>query len=66
MRETARASILSLPGQGGSNRSTVYSRVGSEESSTPMIQHATTKTSGLRQYISDDGSIYDEGVMMQG
>ncbi|KAF9222537.1 hypothetical protein BS17DRAFT_783008 [Gyrodon lividus] len=64
MRETARTSILSLPGQ-GSNRSTVYSRVGSEESSAPMIQHTATKASGLRQYISDDGSVYDEGITMQ-
>ncbi|KIJ67911.1 hypothetical protein HYDPIDRAFT_173663 [Hydnomerulius pinastri MD-312] len=65
MRETARASILSLPGQGNSNRSTMYSRAASEESSTPMMQHSATKASGLRQYISDDGSVYDEGITMQ-
>jgi len=62
MQETARASVLSVPG-GGSNRSTMHSRAGSEESSTPMIQHGTTKASGLRQYISDDR--YDEGTTMQ-
>ncbi|KAF9244915.1 hypothetical protein BU15DRAFT_85758 [Melanogaster broomeanus] len=59
-----RASILSVPG-GNSNRSTIHSRVGSEESGAPMMQHTTARASGLRQYIADDGSVYDEGIMMQ-
>ncbi|KAG1898016.1 uncharacterized protein F5891DRAFT_956275 [Suillus fuscotomentosus] len=67
MKEIARTSILSLPGgTGNSNRSTVCSRAGSEESFTPMVQHSVHKSSGLRQqYLSDDnGSAYDE-MMMQ-
>ncbi|KAH7888578.1 hypothetical protein F5I97DRAFT_717186 [Phlebopus sp. FC_14] len=64
MRETARTSILSLPGQGDSNRSTMYSRTGSEESSVPMLQHAATRASGLRQYILEDGS--DDGNAVHG
>ncbi|KAG1815923.1 uncharacterized protein BJ212DRAFT_1447001 [Suillus subaureus] len=60
MKEIARTSILSL-GNGNSNRSTVCSRAGSEESSTPMIQHSVHKSSGLRQQcLSDDnGREYD-------
>ncbi|KIK37175.1 hypothetical protein CY34DRAFT_93215 [Suillus luteus UH-Slu-Lm8-n1] len=71
MKEIARNSILSLPGgngvgNGNSNRSTVCSRAGSEESSTPMIQYSVHKSSGLRQQcLSDDcGSAYDD-IMMQ-
>ncbi|KAH7912394.1 hypothetical protein BJ138DRAFT_1004503 [Hygrophoropsis aurantiaca] len=67
MRETARASILSLPGQGNSNRSTMYSRANSEESATPILQqHSVNKASGLRQHFSDGGSLYDEGIVMPG
>eukprot|EP00919_Chromeraceae_sp_WS-2016_P066796 GHVR01158002.1.p1 GENE.GHVR01158002.1~~GHVR01158002.1.p1 ORF type:complete len:214 (+),score=11.66 GHVR01158002.1:286-927(+) len=66
MRETARASILSLPGQGNSNRSTMYSRANSEESAAPILQHSVNKASGLRQHFSDEGSLYDEGIVMQG
>ncbi|KAG2148493.1 hypothetical protein BD769DRAFT_1412501 [Suillus cothurnatus] len=59
MKEIARTSILSL-GNGNSNRSTVCSRAGSEES-TPMIQYSVHKSSGLRQQcLSDDnGNAYD-------
>lgn len=73
LKEIARNSILSLPGGNGvgngnsnSNRSTVCSRAGSEESSTPMIQYSVHKSSGLRQQcLSDDcGSAYDD-IMMQ-
>ena len=68
MRETARASILSLPGNGNSARSTIYSRDGafSDDAHTPILQNAAPKASGLRYYLSDDGSSeYDEGLMMQ-
>lgn len=64
MRETARASILSLPGNGGNSaRSTMYSRDGlsGDESQAPILQHAAPKASGLRHYLSEDGSSeYDE------
>jgi len=64
MRETARASILSLPGNGNSNRNSTYSHANSEESTMPMLQHSTNRASGLRQYFSADGD-YDEGLLMQ-
>ncbi|KAL4074119.1 hypothetical protein V8B97DRAFT_747531 [Scleroderma yunnanense] len=60
MRDTARTSILSLPGH-SSNRSTMCSRAGSDESSTPMLQsHSPYNASGLRNYVLDDGSDYKE------
>ncbi|TFK75273.1 hypothetical protein BDN72DRAFT_832127 [Pluteus cervinus] len=68
MRESARASILSLPGHGNSARSTVYSTrdgANSDDTHTPILQHAA-KGSGLRNYIGDDGSSeYDEGSIVQ-
>jgi len=63
MRQTARASILSLPGNGNSARSTVYSRDGMPSDEAPILQHAAPKGSGLRHYMADDSS--DEGMMMQ-
>ncbi|KII92094.1 hypothetical protein PLICRDRAFT_27352 [Plicaturopsis crispa FD-325 SS-3] len=72
MRETARASILSLPDRGSganSRRSTLYSRDGhaSYDSSAPIVQHAAGKGSGLRHYVGDgnDSGEFDEGIMMQ-
>lgn len=66
MRETARASILSLPGNGNSVRSTMYSRDGAFSEDAPILQNAAPKASGLRHYLSDDGSSeYDEGLLMQ-
>ncbi|KAF9461321.1 hypothetical protein BDZ94DRAFT_1167869 [Collybia nuda] len=68
MRETARASILSLPGNGNSPRSTMYSRDGafSDDAHAPIIQNAAPKASGLRHYLADDGSSeFDDGLMMQ-
>jgi type II secretory pathway pseudopilin PulG len=67
MRETARASILSLPNNGGSARSTMYSRDGvSDEMTAPVLQNAAPKASGLRNYLGgDEGSEYEEGVTMQ-
>jgi hypothetical protein len=65
MKETARASILSLPGNGNSVRSTVCSRDGAFSDDTPILQNAAPKASGLRHYLSDDrSSEYDEGLMM--
>ncbi|KAH0589359.1 hypothetical protein J132_05569 [Termitomyces sp. J132] len=69
MRETARASILSLPGNGNSTRSTMYSRDGAftDDAHAPILQHAVPKASGLRHYLSDDGSSeYDDGLIMSG
>ncbi|KAJ7462195.1 hypothetical protein B0H11DRAFT_2054567 [Mycena galericulata] len=63
MRQTARASILSLPGNGNSARSTMYSRDGMHADEVPIVQHAAPKGSGLRHYMADDSS--DEGMMMQ-
>lgn len=68
MRETARASILSLPGNGNSARSTMYSRDGafSDDAHAPILQNAAPKASGLRHYLADDGSSeFDDGLMMQ-
>jgi hypothetical protein len=64
MRQSARDSILSLPRNGNfSNRSSaMYSM--SEDSQTPMMAHAATKASGLRQEYYDDTGDYDEGLMM--
>ncbi|OCB90650.1 hypothetical protein A7U60_g2085 [Sanghuangporus baumii] len=68
MRDTARASLLSLPnGASGSGsnsaRSTLYSRDGgSDESNMPILQNSGTKGSGLRhqQYTkSMEGDEYD-------
>ena len=58
MRETARASIQSLPNQGA--RGGDYGKGSPDES--PSFQ----KTSGLR-YVADNGSSeFDDGVIMQG
>lgn len=64
MRETARASILSLPKNGGSRD---YSRDPSDESTVPILHNGAPKTSGLRNYMSDDGSSeFDDGLMYSG
>jgi hypothetical protein len=66
MRQTARASILSLPGNGNSARSTLYGRDGMPSDEAPILQHAAPKGSGLRHYMGDDSSEYEgEGIMMQ-
>ena len=69
MRDTARASLLSLPtgaNTGGTNsaRSTLYSRDGfaSDESHAPMLQASGKGGSGLRhqQYAESwEGDSYD-------
>lgn len=56
---------VSLPGNVNSARSTMYSRDGMPSDEAPILQHAAPKGSGLRHYMGDDGSEYDEGVMMQ-
>jgi len=71
MRQSARDSILSLPKNGNlSNRSSaMYSHDGgmSEDSQAPMIAHAATKSSGLRQEYYDDGSTdYDHDMPQAG
>jgi len=66
MRQSARASILSLPGNGNSARSTMYSRDGALSDETPILQNAAAPPkSGLRNYLADDSSEYDEGMIMQ-
>ena len=74
MRDTARASLLSLPAGGGmgstgsnSNRSTVYSRDGfaSDDSNLPMLQNnGTIRSSGLRHqhYAESEETDYDTSV----
>jgi len=63
MRETARASILSLP-QNRGNRGVDYSRDASDES--PILQSTGTKASGLRNYLADDGSTeFGDSLMMR-
>ncbi|KAG5643603.1 hypothetical protein DXG03_000611 [Asterophora parasitica] len=66
MRETARASILSLPGNGNSARSTMYSRDGafSDDVQAPILQNSAPKASGLRHYVDDGSSEFDDGLMM--
>ncbi|TBU30294.1 hypothetical protein BD311DRAFT_691476 [Dichomitus squalens] len=63
MQETARHSLMAYTPGGGSPRgSTLYSREGgmqSEDSGAPMLQQ-TTKSSGLRYYVSDDNSQLDD------
>ena len=63
MQETARHSLMSYTPGGGSPRgSTLYGRDGgiqSEDSGAPML-HPTTKSSGLRYYVSDDASQIDD------
>ncbi|GJE95852.1 hypothetical protein PsYK624_120430 [Phanerochaete sordida] len=61
MQETARHSIMSLPGGGpNSPRSTLYNRDGtqSEDSQIPML-NPQSKSSALRHQLSDDG--FDDG-----
>jgi len=65
MRETARASILSLPQNRGS-QGMDYSRDPSEESQSPILQSTGPKASGLRNYLADDGSGFDDTLMMHG
>jgi len=62
MRETARASILSLPGNGNSQRSSTYT-----DDAQPMLHSGVPKSSGLRNnYYNDDGSSeYDDGLVMK-
>ncbi|KAJ7594785.1 hypothetical protein C8J56DRAFT_821765 [Mycena floridula] len=60
MRDTARASILSLPG----HQSNLSDGGMSDESHAPMLQNAAPKASGLR-YTADDASSIDESLMMQ-
>jgi hypothetical protein len=46
----------------------MYSRDGafSDDAHAPILQNAVPKASGLRHYLSDDGSSeYDEALMMQ-
>jgi hypothetical protein len=68
MRQSARDSILSLPKNGNfSNRSSaMYSHDGgmSEDSQAPMMAHAATKASGLRQQYYDDTE-YDDGMVTE-
>ncbi len=62
MQETAQHSLTSYTPGGGSPRgSTMYGRDGiqSEDSGAPML-HGATKGSGLRYYVSDDGSQIDD------
>ncbi|KAJ8589322.1 hypothetical protein M405DRAFT_738777 [Rhizopogon salebrosus TDB-379] len=69
LKDTARNSIF-LSGQGNNNsgQSTVCSRAGSEESSTPILQHSVHRASGLRQQClsNNDGKTYDEMMMQDG
>lgn len=66
MRETARASIRSLPGNTGSARSTLYSRDGVMSDAVPILSNAAPKGSGLRHYLADDGSSeFEDGISMQ-
>jgi hypothetical protein len=65
MRDTARASLLSLPlGTHGSNspRNTLYSRddMSSEDSQLPILPGQAPKGSGLRKNVADDQQERDD------
>jgi hypothetical protein len=74
MRETAEASILSLPGHGGTSsgrqspQSDIYNRDYSEDVQQPILQqHTPNKTSGLRYHLADDNSTefsHDERLLI--
>jgi hypothetical protein len=70
MRDVARASILSLPVRGNNQSppATIsrYSRDYSEDSQTPITQHAAPKSSGLRHHVFEDGSYdaLDDSLLM--
>jgi hypothetical protein len=65
MRETARASILSLRNTGGGRSTDYASRDPSDESHTPILQSAGPKSSGLRHYLAEDGSSeFDDDLMI--
>lgn len=55
MRETARASLLSLPNPGPRGEGDLL-----DES------HSVQKTSGLRQYVPDDGNSEFDDSLIQG
>lgn len=61
MRETARASILSLPQNGGSQG--IDYRDPSDESQSPILQSTGPKASGLRNYLADG---FEDTFMMNG
>ena len=68
MQETARNSLMSYT-PGASPRSSQLYRDQSEDSQAPML-HGAAKSSGLRYYVSDDGSQVDgdrseEDLMMR-
>jgi len=54
MRETARASILSLPQNGGGSKDL------SDEAHAPMLAHPPHKGSGLRNYMDNSSSDFDD------
>ena len=67
MQETARHSIMAVPGGNGSPRSTLYSREGvsSEDSQMPMLA-PQSKSSALRHQFSEEGfDGSEESIMIQ-
>ena len=67
MQETARHSIIAVPGGNGSPRSTLYSREGvsSEDSQMPMLA-PQSKSSALRHQFSEEGfDGSEESIMIQ-
>lgn len=43
----------------------MYGRDGLPSDEAPILQHAAPKGSGLRHYLGDDSSEYDDGMMME-
>jgi hypothetical protein len=62
MRDTA-TSILSQPNHEAS-RSSSRDGISSLDSHAPILQHAATKSSGLRHYTSEDGD--DDSFITEG
>jgi len=62
MRDTANEILATNP---SSRRSTIYSRegAGSSESQASILPHGAAKSSGLRHYMSDESSEFDDSLM---
>ena len=66
MRETAQASIRSLPLNTGSAHDTIYGQDGAmSETNGSILASAAPKGSGLRHSLADDGSSEFDGPILQ-
>jgi len=61
MRDTATHILAQPTTTPPSRRSTIYG--GSQESHSSILPHGAAKSSGLRHYLSDEGSDFDDNLM---